>query len=251
MLDLVSITDQKAMTTSLIVAEAFDKEHRNILRDISQLECSEEFSQLNFEPSAYMNRGKQYPCFNITRDGFTFLAMGFTGKKAAEFKERFIAAFNAMEQALREGQGERKQIDINHSRGVTNPHGLDVKYTLDLTKLVMKPSVTGLKLLSRLTGLDLDDLAAELEAPLAQTGGLTPSVVNFARDSLIDDPGAWIEIEAIHNAYAEYCAEREQHCLDVSRFCRELRQIFPGIVRTRSSQGRRLWGYGNLRLLGG
>ena len=96
------------MTTSLLIAEAFGKKHKNVLRDIDNLECSEEFLGLNFEPCVKIRElasgGKiQDRYFNITRDGFTFLAMGYTGKKAAEFKEKYISAFNAMEQQLKQG----------------------------------------------------------------------------------------------------------------------------------------------------
>jgi len=101
MQDLVIIKNQHAVTTSLKVAEKFNKQHKNILRDIQALECSENFRQLNFEQSSYTNsQGKNQPMYEITRDGFVFLAMGFTGKKAARFKEDYIAAFNAMEQAI-------------------------------------------------------------------------------------------------------------------------------------------------------
>ena len=95
------------MTTSLLIAEAFGKVHKNVLRDIGNLECSEEFTVLNFEPCMKIRElangvKKQDRYYNITRDGFTFLAMGYTGKKAAEFKEKYIAAFNVMEQQLKQ-----------------------------------------------------------------------------------------------------------------------------------------------------
>jgi len=84
---LVSITDQKAVTSSLIIAEAFDKKHLHVLRTIRELECSEEFNQSNFGLISYIDdRNRPQPAYQITRDGFTFLAMGFTGAKAAEFK---------------------------------------------------------------------------------------------------------------------------------------------------------------------
>lgn len=93
-------------TTSLIVAQAFEKEHKNVLRDIENLECSPEFHQLNFEHTPYVHpqNGQTYPAYRLTRDGFAFLAMGFTGKKAALWKEKFLEAFNAMERALRREQ---------------------------------------------------------------------------------------------------------------------------------------------------
>jgi len=159
---LVTISENKATTSSLLIAEAFEKQHKNILRDIASLECSEEFNRLNFEPVAYKDsKGELRPMFNITRDGFVWLAMGFTGKKAAEFKEKFIAAFNAMEQALIEGQGERRRIEINHSRRTNAPEGLDIRYTLDLTKLVMKPNAAGIELVERLTGIDMSGIVVD------------------------------------------------------------------------------------------
>lgn len=100
--NIVQIDDGKMFTTSLIVAELFEKEHKNVLRDIENLECSPEFHQLNFEHTPYVHpqNGQTYPAYRITRDGFAFLAMGFTGKKAAAWKEKFLEAFNAMEAAL-------------------------------------------------------------------------------------------------------------------------------------------------------
>lgn len=86
------------VTTSLEIAERFEKEHKNVLRAIESLECSEEFNRLNFEPVDYLDaKGEARRCYRITRDGFMFLAMGFTGAKAARWKEAFIIAFNALE----------------------------------------------------------------------------------------------------------------------------------------------------------
>lgn len=99
--NIVQINENRMFTTSLVIAEAFEKEHKNVLRDIENLECSEEFNRLNFEPVEYKDaKGEMRPAYRITRDGFAFLAMGFTGKKAAAWKEKFLAAFNAMEQQL-------------------------------------------------------------------------------------------------------------------------------------------------------
>ncbi len=95
---LVDIRDGGPITTSLKVAEHFKRRHANVLKAIAKIECSEAFSRLNFEPRDYIDRrGKTQPMVEITRDGFAFLAMGFTGKEAARFKEDFINAFNAME----------------------------------------------------------------------------------------------------------------------------------------------------------
>ena len=75
-------------TTSRDVAEVFGKEHKNVLRDIETLECSEEFSRLNFEPISDEDSYKQkQKAYKMTRDGFTLLVMGYTGEKAMQFKE--------------------------------------------------------------------------------------------------------------------------------------------------------------------
>lgn len=106
--NIVECEDGRMFTTSLIVAEVFEKEHKNVLQSIENLECSDTFRELNFQPYEYfrdLGVGKRgYPAYRLTRDGFSFLAMGFTGKKAAAWKEKFLEAFNAMETALRERQ---------------------------------------------------------------------------------------------------------------------------------------------------
>lgn len=96
------------MTNSYLVAQTFGKEHNKVCRDIERLECSDDFQSANFGVSFKIrelpNGGhKEERYYNITKDGFTFLAMGYTGKKAAEFKEKYIAAFNAMAQQLSQG----------------------------------------------------------------------------------------------------------------------------------------------------
>lgn len=80
--------DNVPMTTSLKVAEVFDKEHFHVLTAIRNLDCSPEFKSTNFSELNREYRGRLFPYYLMTRDGFTFLAMGFTGAKAAEFKEK-------------------------------------------------------------------------------------------------------------------------------------------------------------------
>ena len=100
----MTLCEGQPRVTSRDVADIFGKQHKNVLQAIDQLECSEGFRRLNFQPSSYLNaQNKPQPMVEMTRDGFTFLAMGFTGPRAAQFKEAFIAAFNAMEVQLRGG----------------------------------------------------------------------------------------------------------------------------------------------------
>lgn len=93
--------EEVTVVTSLDVAETFGKEHRHVLRDIRELECSNEFRVSNFGQSEYLNeQNHRQPMYYITRDGFTLLVMGYTGEKAMKFKEAYIRQFNAMEKAL-------------------------------------------------------------------------------------------------------------------------------------------------------
>lgn len=98
------------VVTSLDIARTFEKEHRNVLADIRKLECSDEFRLLNFEQSSYLNeQNHKQPMYYITRDGFTLLAMGYTGEKAMKFKEAYIKQFNAMELMLQGKLIEREK----------------------------------------------------------------------------------------------------------------------------------------------
>ncbi|MDD8639029.1 ash family protein [Escherichia coli] len=97
----ITIINGRVVTTSLAVANYFTKRHERVLDRIRNLECSAEFTEHNFVLSEYTDvSGRKLPCYQITRDGFAFLAMGFTGKRAAQFKEAYINAFNQMEKQL-------------------------------------------------------------------------------------------------------------------------------------------------------
>lgn len=102
--ELVIMHDKQAVTTSLRVAEVFGKEHRNVIRDVENLIQSggSKLSSQMFSAGAYENRGKKYPMYYMNRDGFTLLAMGFTGKEALKFKLQYIQAFNSMEVTLKQ-----------------------------------------------------------------------------------------------------------------------------------------------------
>lgn len=102
--------EEITVVSSLDVAETFGKEHYHVLRDIKELECSEEFRLSNFGESSYRNsQNKKQPMYYMTRDGFTLLVMGYTGHKAMKFKEAYIKQFNAMEKQLKEKLVERQK----------------------------------------------------------------------------------------------------------------------------------------------
>ncbi|MBK5075191.1 Rha family transcriptional regulator [Budviciaceae bacterium CWB-B4] len=97
----VFIHDGKAVTSSQNVASNFVKRHDNVIQKIKSLDCSPEFNALNFKEVDYIDaKGEKRPAYEMTKDGFIFLVMGFTGKKAAAFKEAYIGEFNRMEAEL-------------------------------------------------------------------------------------------------------------------------------------------------------
>lgn len=122
--DAVTTQNGQPVTTSLEVAKYFGKNHLHVLRDIkeiwqsksglpdsiSRLKSGEtnqqilDFCRRNFKESTYQDRGKNYPMYYLTKDGFTFLVMGYTGEKAKLFKIAYINAFNQMSATLREAE---------------------------------------------------------------------------------------------------------------------------------------------------
>ncbi len=104
---LVEVHGKKLTTTSLIIAEKFDKRHADVLRAIDSVltQVSDIFGKRNFALTEYVQKNNlgipvSYRMYQITKDGFMFLVMGFTGKLAAQIKEAFIAAFNEMDERL-------------------------------------------------------------------------------------------------------------------------------------------------------
>jgi len=99
--ELVFIKDEQVVTDSLTVAEVFDKRHDRVLQDIRTLNCSDEFRLHHFVESKYTNSvGREYPQFIMTEQGFSLLVMGYTGKEAMRFKERYISGFHRMREQL-------------------------------------------------------------------------------------------------------------------------------------------------------
>lgn len=115
--NLVKIQNNKITTTSNKIAEVFCKQHKDVIKainkiignlsDIKDLEQNDFFNERNFAPVNYLtsyyvdDKGEKRPQYIVTRDGFTLLAMGFTGAKALKFKIQYIQAFNEMEEKLK------------------------------------------------------------------------------------------------------------------------------------------------------
>ena len=135
--ELVEIIHKQAITTSLKVAEYFGKEHAKVVKDIDRIisDCAEMASEQEtpkmasletakmFRKSSYKVEGqlRSYPFYYMNFDGFTLLAMGFTGKKALKFKLDYIQAFNKIRKILEqqrnaEWQAARKLTKVEFRR---------------------------------------------------------------------------------------------------------------------------------------
>jgi Rha family phage regulatory protein len=102
----ITVNNNRAVTTSIAVANFFGKEYKNVLQKIRLLDCSANFTTANFSAVVVNAQAgfdeREIEAYEMTRNGFFFLVMGFTGKKAAAFKEAYIAEFDRMENQLRE-----------------------------------------------------------------------------------------------------------------------------------------------------
>lgn len=100
-------TKDTARVDSLFVADYFGKNHQHVMRDIRKITAEDsgltiEFAQSNFGRGSYVDaQNQKRPCYYLTRDGFTMLVMGYTGKKAMKFKEMYIKRFNEMEATIK------------------------------------------------------------------------------------------------------------------------------------------------------
>ncbi|MCA1343919.1 Rha family transcriptional regulator [Lactiplantibacillus pentosus] len=100
--DLVIMKNKQAVTSSLQVAEVFEKNHRDVLKAITNLKKDvRNFAQMFSETNIPDSYGRNRRAFYMNRDGFTLLAMGFTGDKALKFKLQYIEAFNSMEEQVK------------------------------------------------------------------------------------------------------------------------------------------------------
>ena len=101
--ELVKVENGQCVTSSRKVAEVFGKLHRHVLRDIEALMAKHEskIGPMFYETTMKDYYGRDKKAYLMNRDGFSLLVMGFTGKRALEWKLKYIAAFNAMEEALK------------------------------------------------------------------------------------------------------------------------------------------------------
>ena len=97
---ILSTQNGEPVASSREVAKRFGKEHKHVLAAIRQILAAENSATKFFHETAFEYRGQRFPEYLMNRDGFSLLAMGFTGKEAVQWKLKYIQAFNEMEKQL-------------------------------------------------------------------------------------------------------------------------------------------------------
>jgi Rha family phage regulatory protein len=217
--NLVNITkDGRPVTTSLKIAEKFGKEHRNVTQSIENLECPDEFGLLNFQQTSYIDQwNRKQKMYLITRDGFAILAMGFTGKKAMEWKLKYIAAFNAMEKRLYDRSATRLSQDDSDA----------ISYLLSSVDTIQRN-------MAKLT-----ELRKYEDNPVAP----------FCDDQCIYKAGGFILKDDIYTRYESWCYIKEEYALTKPVFFRKLYK-YASFVRSvkRIIKGKTSYGITGFRL---
>ncbi len=188
------LNEQTPVVSSVDVAQHFGRKHQHVLRDINKLYSNlpESFSQSNFGRAKYTDeQGKSRPAYNLTRDGFALLVMGFTGKAALKWKLRYIEAFNSLEKAVLENSIELAReagFETARKELKSETHWLDghcagwhegVKHQKRLDRLEMAGKAARYLQLglakaetARLLGISVDSLARLVKRAKAVGGAL-------------------------------------------------------------------------------
>lgn len=188
----VSIVNNHAITTSKAVAEFFGKRHADVLRAIENLDCSPEFTSTNFCVHAeFIQAGaveRESKYYEMTKDGFTFLVMGFTGKRAAQFKEAYINRFNELETALHNPLAlTNGQHYVVAKDGVVIYHKVLSDRTAKkyISQMAIQEDQNNLAMLSHDTTNKVMDYFAALHDEIRRLGGKSPTYPQFDKETIV------------------------------------------------------------------
>lgn len=212
---LVFIQNQEPLTTSLAIAEGTENQHKNVMELIRNYDDD----LIDFGEVAFQTRLNQqgspteYALLNEQQATLLITYMR-NSDVVRQFKKALVRAFFEMRNRLLEDSGDYKKVDVTmrHTRGITNPNGLDIRYTLDLTKICMNPNPRGVQLLERLTGIDMSDInAAGAEA----TNGsarlpaiLQQFITDWHRGEVFNLPFCPCQTSQLYTVFTSYCEEQ-------------------------------------------
>ena len=194
--NLVVLRDRQVVTDSLKVAESFDKKHKHVLETARNLAAENSATKKMFVESTYVNRGKEYPMIYMNRDGFTLLAMGFTGKKALDFKLKYIQAFNEMEKRIRQPKSER--LEIMRKNSATKRAGVLYKIAMATDSNISRQKLLH-KAAEALTGEKLVPVMQDKYYSVEEVG----QQLNLPTD-LIDEIANQIHLKAEYSGQNQY-----------------------------------------------
>lgn len=194
--NLVIMKERQAVTDSLKVAESFDKKHKHVLETARNLAAENSATKKMFVESTYVNRGKEYPMIYMNRDGFTLLAMGFTGKKALDFKLKYIQAFNEMEKRIRQPKSER--LEIMRKNSATKRAGVLYKIAMATDSNISRQKLLH-KAAEALTGEKLVPVMQDKYYSVEEVG----QQLNLTTDS-IDEIANQIHLKAEYSGQNQY-----------------------------------------------
>lgn len=218
--NLVSIQDKKIVTTSLQVAQTFEKKHKNVIQAIENL-VAEKSAAKFFSEGTYENRGKKYPLFYMNRDGYSLLAMGFTGNESLKFKLAYIEAFNRMEDYL---------IELNRSSTLTTRQWEELakrvaaKFKVSSINKKVQP-LSVLQILEdeeRELGVDL----TEFKNLLSQNVDSKSNAVKlFVEESCFVEARQKVKTVELYEEYLKWSVEREGELLSNREFYQMLETL--------------------------
>lgn len=195
--NLVIMKDRQAVTDSLKVAETFEKEHRNVLKRARNLTAQNGAVEKMFFESTYINQqGHEQPLIYMNRDGFTLLAMSFTGKKALDFKLKYIQAFNKMEKRIRQPKSER--LEIMRKNSATKRAGVLYKIAMATDSNISRQKLLH-KAAEALTGEKLVPVMQDKYYSVEEVG----QQLNLPTD-LIDEIANQIHLKAEYSGQNQY-----------------------------------------------
>ena len=122
---ILSTQNGEPVASGRDVAKRFGKEHKNVMQAVANLVAENSAAKSMFHPATFENRGKKYPMYLMNRDGFSLLAMGFTGKEAVQWKLKYIEAFNQMEEQLAAQHKEQQAVQSAIDRVIEARKKLD------------------------------------------------------------------------------------------------------------------------------
>lgn len=184
---LVKIEDGRSITTSVDVANYFDRKHQHVMESVRStiMDVSETFSRSNFRPSTYTDsRGKSQPCYQLTRNGFAMIALGFTGKKATQFREAYITRFDEMEGVL---------LRANYRKQMLNDIQIDDRVRQIMGEARSVFSLTFAYNLMIARGLHIPPISQKRLAKLVETGVIDGYKDNRQWHVYQDSFGDWLE----------------------------------------------------------